>query len=787
MKKVMVMAILVIYLIGLNTSVYAAGTDVGIWYATWYAKTPTVNTDWISGFGASSLNQFVGDVNGDGKDDAITYNSGGVWNVALSNSNGFNAPAQWTSNHGIGSDKQFLADVNGDGKKDAIVYFGNSGNWYIALSNGSSFDTYTLWITGHGVGSNNQLLGDVNGDGKADAVVYFGSTGTWYTAVSNGNGFNSYTQWITGHGVGSDNQLLGEVNGDGKEDAVAYFSSNGNWYAANSNGSNFENYYTLTTGHGSGSAFQNICDGNGDGYADAYVFFNADINADGKSGDLYGREYSKLSGMLSGDIPMNSGFGLNATKIMQGNVTGDEYNWKASVAFFASTGTWKVERYRYIKGNLYDTWSAGFAVPVRYVPYTLGSYQTYDSGNEAVIDEHLSTIASTGINWLLLDETNNINADSGYILNRATKLAQRIKVRNDNIANTPVKYAFAIGAIQWSNDPLTIEQEAGQVWNEFANNASYGGSNYYYYFNGKPLLVVYSTPAQRSAWESWGGNKTNSNRFTIRWAHSPSIAGTYGWEVRNGAVDDNEVMVVMPGWNNNRGVTPVSRANGDYYNLSCWDKVITRATKPSVVVINSFNEFAEETAVQVADTNSVVSPTEKWYDKGGTIDNSMYWNMTVNFINLLKSQLFTASTLFSKGQDWYRWKYLQWNGSTYSNMTWDSTNSRWKGDQTYCLIGSNWQHPDANDSIRAWVAPYAGTVRIQGVPKLQYTGGDGVVVKILKGATTVWGPQTITTTTGISHDFTTTVSANDVIYFVVNKNGTNTNDTTLWDPVISYQ
>ncbi|HEY0827413.1 MAG TPA: hypothetical protein VGE40_04925, partial [Bacilli bacterium] len=514
-----------------------------------------------------------------------------------------------------------------------------------------------------------------------------------------------------------------------------------------------------------------------------FVFFNSDVNGDSKSGDWYGRTYSKGSNILSGNIVMNSGFGYGSTKVFQGNVTGDKYGWKASVAFYASTGTWKVERYHYYKPNLHDTWTAW---NIKYKPLTLGSYQQYDSGNTSVIDEQLSTLAVAKVDFLLFDETNNLYVDDEYIFRRAKTTASRISSWNSNANNRNIKYAIAVGGIQWSHDPQTIEFEAGEVWKEFVNTAE-GGTTNYFNLNSKPILVVYCTPTDRSSWESWTGDKTNTNKFTVRWAHSPSTAGTYGWEVRNGTLDHDEVMVVMPGWNNNKGATPVSRSNGDYYTLSGWDKVLKKSPKPQIVIINSFNEYAEETAVAVTNTDDLVSPSEKWYDKGGVIDNAMYWNLTKNYINLLITPSYKASTLYSKGQGWYRWHYKQWNGSSYSDMTWDQSNNRWKGAQTYALIMSDRQHPDTNDSVRTWIAPYAGTVRIQGTAKKEVDAGDGVIVSILKNSTGLWGQHTITTTTGLSHDFNTTVSTGDIIYFQVNKNSTITSDTTIWDPTITYQ
>ena len=46
---------------------------------------------------------------------------------------GFASPTLWRSGHGVGSDRQFLADVNGDRRADAVVYFNPLGESYAAL------------------------------------------------------------------------------------------------------------------------------------------------------------------------------------------------------------------------------------------------------------------------------------------------------------------------------------------------------------------------------------------------------------------------------------------------------------------------------------------------------------------------------------------------------------------------------------------------------------------------------------------------------------------------------
>jgi len=234
----------------------------------------------ITNYAVSSTSQMIGDVNGDGKDDAVTfYIDRGDWYVALSRGNGkFANHTLWLSGHGIGNSQQFVADVDGDRRADAVICFPEQGIWFVSLSTGSSFSTENIkyensWIKGHGIGSNAQFVADVTGDGKADSLVFFGQNGQWYVAQSTGRSFAAFRRWIDGHGVGSTGQFLGDVDGDGKADSLVFFDEYGSWYTALSNGNSFNNFLSWTSGHGINSTKQFLADVTGDGRDDAIVVF----------------------------------------------------------------------------------------------------------------------------------------------------------------------------------------------------------------------------------------------------------------------------------------------------------------------------------------------------------------------------------------------------------------------------------------------------------------------------------------------------------------------------------
>lgn len=147
---------------------------------------------------------------------------------------------------------------------------------------------------------------------------------------------------------------------------------------------------------------------------------------------------------------------------------------------------------------------------------------------------------------------------------------------------------------------------------------------------------------------------------------------------------------------------------------------------------------------------------------------------------------------FSSTQGNNGWYYLETTATGYEQMTWDSSVNRWKGKKQYSLIWAPAQlHPDTSDTVVAWKASHAGNITIKGNPKKANAGYDGVKVKIMKNSQNIWpesGWQSIggSDTTGLTHQLTTSVSAGDWIYFIVNQNESNAADETNWSPTITF-
>ena len=212
---------------------------------------------------------------------------------------------------------------------------------------------------------------------------------------------------------------------------------------------------------------------------------------------------------------------------------------------------------------------------------------------------------------------------------------------------------------------------------------------------------------------------------------------------------------------------------------------------PSGLTIHAYCCFAGLTGVS-DDASTVGSefyiyyPRKPWPGQGV----ETYYRRLVTVGNLSTTK-YKASADFSATQNSHCWSYQQWNGSAYSNMTWNGPYCRWTGIAVFAIVGYNCQHPDSSyDSVRTWTSPSAGSLKITGTAKKQagQTEGDGVVVTIKKNIDSLW-TKTISgsNTTGYSHSVSTNVSIGDKIYFIVNKNSTITGDTTEWDPTIEYQ
>ena len=78
--------------------------------------------------------------------------------------------------------------------------------------------------------------------------------------------------------------------------------------------------------------------------------------------------------------------------------------------------------------------------------------------------------------------------------------------------------------------------------------------------------------------------------------------------------------------------------------------------------------------------------------------------------------------------------------------------------------------------MRKWVAPRAGTVRVEGRVALAGPDHAAVEAMILDGDREAWPPRAITKARPQSHDLTLTVRQGDAISFIVKRSGEQSGD-----------
>jgi hypothetical protein len=182
--------------------------------------------DWSQDFCNSSETCTAADVDGDGKADAIALHEGvlGGIDVALSTGAAFAPATSWMDQLCTDGQVCLFGDVDGDGRADAVVFLhGASTEVWVALSTGHSFGTPSKWSNLFCQSEETCALGDVDGDGMADVVAFSRIGGAWvWTALSTGSSFGQANSAEKGFCPSGQTCAVGDVDGDGRLDAVAF-------------------------------------------------------------------------------------------------------------------------------------------------------------------------------------------------------------------------------------------------------------------------------------------------------------------------------------------------------------------------------------------------------------------------------------------------------------------------------------------------------------------------------------------------------------------------------------
>ncbi|MCP2243377.1 RHS repeat-associated core domain-containing protein [Lentzea aerocolonigenes] len=160
---------------------------------TKFASTPVT---WLTSFARGTEMPAVGDVNGDDKDDVVAFTGGDAADVfvALSDGTKFGPVAKWHDDFAPDAAKGAVGDVDGDGKDDILSF--TNGQVTAASSSGTAFGTSRQWHANFAPGDDLPGVGDFTGDGKFDVVSFTrGDAADAFVATSDGAHFGASTKW----------------------------------------------------------------------------------------------------------------------------------------------------------------------------------------------------------------------------------------------------------------------------------------------------------------------------------------------------------------------------------------------------------------------------------------------------------------------------------------------------------------------------------------------------------------------------------------------------------------
>ena len=237
----------------------------------------------------------------------------------------------------------------------------------------------------------------------------------------------------------------------------------------------------------------------------------------------------------------------------------------------------------------------------------------YTSGDPSVISDHYKQFRDLGIDFLIMDDTNGVGADSG-------KINDHIRAWFDFMDRRPEKEIIPIcigGGGEMRAEGRAGQQRASDIYHRlWAQRTSY------FQLEGKPLLLVDTD-------HNYGPGDFDDKRFTVRWVYNGNNyefmarRQTWGWGAYEPVPILKECMSIWPGhrfpkYVAEQGKDPLEQAReGGRLYVRMWLRVLK--AKPQYVTIADWNNFEEDTAIE---------DSYQWEDRFGFAVPDLYRRIT---------------------------------------------------------------------------------------------------------------------------------------------------------------
>ncbi|CAL9660494.1 DUF2961 domain-containing protein [Streptomyces sp. enrichment culture] len=235
---------------------------------------------WHEHFAAGTEIPLTGDFDGDGRADVVTFTRGPAADVyvALSDGSRFTGDGvKWHDTFAVGAEIPAVGDFDGDGRDDIATFTrGDTADVYVSLSTGSSFAPSRKWHDHFAVGTELPAVGDFDGDGRDDIATFTrGDTADVYVSLSSGSLFRQDGwQWHSHFATGTEIPAVGDFDGDGRDDIATFTRGDtADVYVSLSDGTRFvQDGWRWHEGFAAGDQVPGTGDFDGDGRTDAVAF-----------------------------------------------------------------------------------------------------------------------------------------------------------------------------------------------------------------------------------------------------------------------------------------------------------------------------------------------------------------------------------------------------------------------------------------------------------------------------------------------------------------------------------
>jgi len=279
----------------------------------------------LGGGGYGAIAAAIADVNGDGKNDIVVAgdcSSGGCGGVLLGNGDGsFRSEIPFGS-AGLIAFSLAVGDLNGDGKLDAVI--GNqcaqpactSSTVGVALGNGDgTFPTAVAYDSG-GIYPDGVAIADLRGIGKADIVIANSSTsiainqGDVGVLIGNGDGTFQHVVAYPASRFGAAAIEAADIDGDGKLDVIVVNCSS---TSGSCQGGDGDVGVLLGNGDGTLKPVATFPPGGSAPYGLAVGDLNGDSKPDIVTGNCIGASCAQAPGSVG--VLLNTSHGNSATNL----------------------------------------------------------------------------------------------------------------------------------------------------------------------------------------------------------------------------------------------------------------------------------------------------------------------------------------------------------------------------------------------------------------------------------------------------------------------------------------